>query len=93
MPIERTASASAQSLHGQSCSVAGSIWRRRSGPYQPRHQHRLLPCRPAGDGGASASLHFLTGRSAGRAIAPTTTSARGATRVGHPIASSIHPRR
>jgi len=26
------------------------------------------------------------------AVAPTTTSARGATRVGHPIASSIHPR-
>ena len=34
----------------------------------------------------------LTGVARAGAVAPTTTSARGATRVGHPIASSIRPR-
>jgi len=48
-----------------------------AGRSQPRHLNGAAMS-IAGDGGASA--HFLTGRSAGRAIAPTTTSARGATR-------------
>src|SRR5216684_568413 len=52
--------------------------------------HRL-PCRLAGDGGASATSSLVVARAG--AVAPTTTSARGATRLGHPIASSIHPRR
>ena len=85
LPPERTVSQGGLRAIAAALSALGCVARMQ--PARCSYSFRPL----AGKENHSSPFPSLGVARAG-AVAPTTTSARGATRVGHPIASSIRPR-